>query len=214
MTDLSNNIFIQPQVNPRVLESASSLVSRINELITQVSSFRNSIDASNPFSSPFSNPNLFIHRNNDDGDGESDDGDGESDDGNGDSDDGNGESDDGNDEDDVDDDNEEDGESDDGNDGNDVSVRNSLNIPPQVPPLELNGLLHVSPTVPQTNDRVIQHVVQQIRNTVLPAYRYQTQLNQMRELGFTNMINIMSALEISQGDLNEAISIYFTLSET
>ena len=54
-----------------------------------------------------------------------------------------------------------------------------------------------------------------MRNAVLPPpYPYETQLSQMRELGFTNMANIMSALEISQGELDEAISIYFTLSET
>ena len=46
------------------------------------------------------------------------------------------------------------------------------------------------------------------------VYPYQTQLDQMIEMGFTNHEFLRNSLEISNGELDEAISIYMSLTET
>jgi hypothetical protein len=173
------------------LETATNLVSRINNLLLQVNSMRNSID----MVSPVSNPNLHIHSDvrsldhNADDDNEVvvvDDAE---------------EQDDYEDEDD-DVDADDDGENIGNEDGNPpANTVEPVQIPvtTHVPVIELNG---------------IRIAIDTLRNNANPQYRYQQQFIQMQELGFTNMVHIMTALEISQGDVDEAVTIYFTLSET
>lgn len=46
------------------------------------------------------------------------------------------------------------------------------------------------------------------------VYTYATQMGQMRDMGFTNELNLRIALDSAAGDVDEAITIYMTLTET
>jgi hypothetical protein len=167
------------------LETATNLVSRINNLLLQVNSMRNSID----MVSPVSNPNLHIHSDvrsldhnaDDDNNGVVDVDDAE-------------EQDDYEDEDD-----DEDIGNEDGSPPANTVEPETIRVTTHVPVLDLNG---------------IRVAIETLQNSGIPPYPYQQQLAQMRELGFTNIQIIMTALEISQGNIDEAVTIYFTLSET
>jgi hypothetical protein len=174
-------------IGTNTLETATNLVSRINNLILQVNSMRNSID----MVSPVSNPNLHIHSDvrsldhNADDDNEIVV---------------------------IDDDNDADEQDDYEDDDDDEDIGNEDGSPPAntVEPETIRVTTHV----PVLDLNGIRVAIETLQNSGIPPYPYQQQLAQMRELGFTNIQIIMTALEISQGNIDEAVTIYFTLSET
>jgi hypothetical protein len=87
-------------------------------------------------------------------------------------------------------------------------VDTDTQVPPSVPV--------VPPTIPPLNLSHINAFIQQIRNHVpqTPVTLYHEQITQMREFGFTNMELVLTSLNIAQGDVNEAVSIYISMSET
>jgi hypothetical protein len=74
----------------------------------------------------------------------------------------------------------------------------------------------IPPTIPPLNLSQISAFIQQLQNHVphTPPTLYHEQITQMRDFGFTNMELVLTSLNIAQGDVNEAVSIYISMSET
>jgi hypothetical protein len=68
-------------------------------------------------------------------------------------------------------------------------------IPPIVPPI------------------VIPNIVPNVQ-PIIQVYPYQVQLRQMIDMGFSNHEQIRNSLDLTNGDIDEAITIYMTLTET
>jgi hypothetical protein len=89
----------------------------------------------------------------------------------------------------------------------------AIPIPPNGIPIHNN--LHQSIVDnPSNPTQVIDILTALSQQMATPVFQFQDQLVYMRDMGFTNEVNIRLSLQTAQGNIDEAITLYMSMTET